>query len=99
MIRKIKKRDGKIVDFNPVRITEAIWKAAQAVGGKDYKRAAELTDKVLDILEKELSPGRRRKNPHRRRTCQDSKSIHPLQKTTPGYARDRRLAQRHRCGR
>jgi ribonucleoside-triphosphate reductase (formate) len=54
MIRKIKKRDGKIVDFNPVRITEAIWKAAQAVGGKDYKRAAELTDKVIVILEKEL---------------------------------------------
>jgi anaerobic ribonucleoside-triphosphate reductase len=54
MIRKIKKRDGKIVDFNPVKITEAIWKAAQAVGGKDYKRAAELTDKVITILEKEL---------------------------------------------
>jgi len=54
MIRKIKKRDGKIVDFNPVRITEAIWKAAQAVGGKDYKKAAELTDKVIVILEKEL---------------------------------------------
>jgi anaerobic ribonucleoside-triphosphate reductase len=54
MIRKIKKRDGKIVDFNPVRITEAIWKAAQAVGGKDYKKAAELTDKVISILEKEL---------------------------------------------
>jgi anaerobic ribonucleoside-triphosphate reductase len=54
MIRKIKKRDGKIVDFNPVKITEAIWKAAQAVGGKDYKRAAELTDKVITLLEKEL---------------------------------------------
>jgi ribonucleoside-triphosphate reductase len=54
MIRKIKKRDGKIVDFNPVKITEAIWKAAQAVGGKDYKRAAELTNTVIDILEKEL---------------------------------------------
>jgi anaerobic ribonucleoside-triphosphate reductase len=54
MIRKIKKRDGKIVDFNPVRITEAIWKAAQAVGGKDYKKSAELTDKVIKILEKEL---------------------------------------------
>jgi len=54
MIRKIKKRDGKIVDFNPVKITEAIWKAAQAVGGKDYKRAAELTDTVITILEKEL---------------------------------------------
>ena len=57
MIRKIRKRDGKIVDFNPVRITEAIWKAAQAVGGKDYKRAAELTDQVLSILEKELKRG------------------------------------------
>jgi anaerobic ribonucleoside-triphosphate reductase len=57
MIRKIKKRDGKIVDFNPVKITEAIWKAAQAVGGKDYKRASELTDTVLTILEKELKRG------------------------------------------
>ncbi|VVB61183.1 Vitamin B12-dependent ribonucleoside-diphosphate reductase [uncultured archaeon] len=57
MIRKIKKRDGKIVDFNPVKITEAIWKAAQAVGGKDYKRAAELTDRVITILEKELKRG------------------------------------------
>jgi anaerobic ribonucleoside-triphosphate reductase len=57
MIRKIKKRDGKIVDFNPVKITEAIWKAAQAVGGKDYKRASELTDRVLTILEKELKRG------------------------------------------
>jgi ribonucleoside-triphosphate reductase len=54
MIRKIKKRDGKIVDFNPVKITEAIWKAAQAVGGKDYKRAGDLTNKVIDSLEKEL---------------------------------------------
>ncbi len=54
MIRKIKKRDGKIIDFNPVKITEAIWKAAQAVGGKDYKKAAQLTDKVITILEKEL---------------------------------------------
>lgn len=57
MIRKIKKRDGKIVDFNPVKISEAIWKAAQAVGGKDYKKAAELTDKVITILEKELKRG------------------------------------------
>ena len=57
MIRKIKKRDGKIVDFNPVKITEAIWKAAQAVGGKDYKRAAELTDNVIKQLEKDVKRG------------------------------------------
>jgi len=57
MIRKIRKRDGKVEDFNPFRITNAIWKAAQAVGGKDHRRATELTDKVLDQLEKDLKPG------------------------------------------
>ncbi len=57
MIRKIMKRDGKISDFNPIKITNAIWKAAQAVGGKDYKKAGELTDKVLERLEKELKKG------------------------------------------
>jgi len=57
MIRKIRKRDGKIADFNPIRITSAIWKAAQAVGGKDHRKAAELTDKVLEMLENELNKG------------------------------------------
>ena len=57
MIRKIRKRDGKIADFNPVKITNAIWKAAQAVGGKDYKKSVELTDKVLERLQKELKKG------------------------------------------
>ncbi len=57
MIRKISKRDGKIADFNPIKITNAIWKAAQAVGGKDYKKAGELTDKVLERIEKELKKG------------------------------------------
>lgn len=57
MIRKIKKRDGKIADFNPIKITSAIWKAAQAVGGKDYKRSVELTDKVIETLENNLNKG------------------------------------------
>jgi ribonucleoside-triphosphate reductase len=57
MIRKIRKRDGKIVDFNPIKITNAIWKAAQAVGGKDHKKASELTDKVLERIEKDLKKG------------------------------------------
>jgi len=57
MIRKIRKRDGKIADFNPIQITNAIWKAAQAVGGKDHRKAAELTDKVLEMIEKELKKG------------------------------------------
>jgi len=57
MIRKIRKRDGKVVDFNPIKITNAIWKAAQAVGGKDYRKAAKLTDKVIDYLEKNIKKG------------------------------------------
>ena len=57
MIRKIRKRDGKVSDFNPIRITNAIWKAAQAVGGKDHRKAAELTDKVLEMIQKELKKG------------------------------------------
>ena len=57
MIRKIKKRDGTVADFNPIKITNAIWKAAQAVGGKDHRKAAELTDKVMEFLEKELKRG------------------------------------------
>jgi ribonucleoside-triphosphate reductase len=57
MIRKIRKRDGKVLDFNPIKITNAIWKAAQAVGGKDHKKASELTDRVLERLEKELKKG------------------------------------------
>ncbi|MFH1100475.1 MAG: ribonucleoside triphosphate reductase [Methanobacteriota archaeon] len=57
MIRKIIKRDGKIADFNPIKITEAIWKAAQAVGGKDYKKAIEIADKVVTYLEKNLKRG------------------------------------------
>ncbi len=57
MIRKIIKRDGKISDFNPIKVTNAIWKAAQAVGGKDYKKSIELTDKVMQNLEKALNKG------------------------------------------
>jgi anaerobic ribonucleoside-triphosphate reductase len=50
-ITKIKKRDGRIVPFEKEKITKAIWKAAQAVGGKDYQTAVELTEKVVEIAQ------------------------------------------------
>jgi ribonucleoside-triphosphate reductase len=50
-ITKIKKRDGRIVPFEKEKITKAIWKAAQAVGGKDYQTAVDLTDKVVEIAQ------------------------------------------------
>jgi ribonucleoside-diphosphate reductase alpha chain len=57
MIKKIIKRDGRIVDFDKTKIAEAIWKAAQAVGGKDKEKAYKLADEVVEFLEKKLKPG------------------------------------------
>lgn len=52
MFTQIKKRDGRIVEFNEAKITEAIFKAAKAVGGEDKQTAMELTVDVLKILKK-----------------------------------------------
>src|SRR3989338_5415547 len=51
-ISKIKKRDGRIADFDQSKITEAIFKAAKAVGGKDRKLTRQLSDKVVADMEK-----------------------------------------------
>ena len=50
MVRKIRKRDGRIVPFEQEKITNAIFKAAQAVGGTDRERAKELSDEVTIIF-------------------------------------------------
>ncbi|MEM5875425.1 MAG: adenosylcobalamin-dependent ribonucleoside-diphosphate reductase [Candidatus Aenigmatarchaeota archaeon] len=57
MIEKVRKRDGRIVPFDKTKIAEAIWKAAQSVGGKDKELAYKLADKVVEILEKQIKPG------------------------------------------
>jgi len=55
-IKKIKKRDGRIVDFDPVKIADAIWKAAKAVGGRDRELSNRLALQVVKSLEKQLKP-------------------------------------------
>ncbi len=55
-IKKIRKRDGRIVDFDKEKIVQAIWKAAQAVGGKDYELSKKLGHEVVEILEQNLRP-------------------------------------------
>lgn len=50
MFTKIKKRDGREVPFDPSKITEAIFKAAQAVGGEDRQKSLELTLEVMRVL-------------------------------------------------
>ena len=50
-ISKIRKRDGRVVDFDQEKITKAVWAAAQAVGGRDRSLAERLSDQVVAILE------------------------------------------------
>ncbi|HHW60671.1 MAG TPA: ribonucleoside triphosphate reductase [Syntrophomonadaceae bacterium] len=50
-ISKIKKRDGHIEPFDKEKIAMAIFKAAKAVGGKDYETAQSLADKVVEIAQ------------------------------------------------
>ena len=50
-ISRIEKRDGTVVLFDQAKITAAIFKAAQSVGGKDRKAAQMLSDRVVQQLE------------------------------------------------
>ncbi len=50
VITRIKKRDGRIVDFDQSKITEAIWKAAKSVGGKDRELAEKISAQVVSVL-------------------------------------------------
>lgn len=46
------KRDSKLEPFDQERITNAIWKAARAVGGKDREQAKRVSDEVVAELNK-----------------------------------------------
>ncbi len=50
LIKKVIKRNGDIADFKKEKIVEAIFKAAQSVGGEDESMAQTLTDKVVEEL-------------------------------------------------
>lgn len=52
-IKKIKKRDDTVVLFDKEKIVNAIFKAAQSVGGSDQSLAEKLADQVVEIMEKE----------------------------------------------
>ena len=54
IIKKVRKRDGTIVDFDKERITNAIFKAAVEVGGRDRRTAERLSDEVVKLLEEKF---------------------------------------------
>lgn len=51
------KRTGAVVPFNPERITNAIYRAAVAVGGRDRATAEALTEQVMELLRTTVAPG------------------------------------------
>ena len=54
----IEKRTGAIVPFTPERITNAVYRAAVAVGGRDRQTAEDIGREVVATLEKNCPPGK-----------------------------------------
>lgn len=50
LVKQVRKRDGRLVPYERSRITIAIFKAAQSVGGGDRNRAEQLAVQVERIL-------------------------------------------------
>lgn len=56
MVKTITKRDGRKVIFDIDKITNAIYKAAQSIGGNNPSTARELSEKVVDLINSEDYP-------------------------------------------
>ena len=56
-ITSVLKRSGAVVPFTPERITNAIYRAAVAVGGRDRSTAQALCKQVVAILEEKTPEG------------------------------------------
>lgn len=56
-LEKIQKRDGRIVDFDQMKITDAVEKAILATNAGDGAMAAKVSDKVTDILSRRFRKG------------------------------------------
>lgn len=56
-IQQVVKRTGAVVPFTPERITNAIYRAAVAVGGRDRQTAEALSQEVVRILEASTPEG------------------------------------------
>lgn len=56
-IKSVVKRSGAVVPFNQDRITNAIYRAAVAVGGRDRQIAEQLSDQVVVLLHESTPEG------------------------------------------
>jgi ribonucleoside-diphosphate reductase alpha chain len=56
MVEKIRKRDGRIVEFDKSKIANAVFKAFLATKSKDGKIAGDIANQVVEIIEERI-PG------------------------------------------
>jgi len=50
MVSTIRKRDGKLVPYDNFKIANAVFKAAESVGGKDFSMALQLAKSVEEVI-------------------------------------------------
>ena len=56
MISTIRKRDGTLVAYDNYKIANAVFKAAQSVGGRDFNQALQIAQTVEEALGKKFHP-------------------------------------------
>ncbi len=54
-VKQIRKRDGSVVDFDKVKITSAIFKAAQSVGGSDHAESERIADLAIKFVNEKFA--------------------------------------------
>ena len=50
-IKEVVKRDGRVVEFHPTKIVDAIFRAVQSVGGSDKEETKKIAQEVVELLE------------------------------------------------
>ncbi len=56
-IEKVKKRDGRIVDFEQEKITKVVFKALTATEQGDGKKSKKISDKIVKLLNRRFKKG------------------------------------------
>jgi uridine kinase len=79
-ITHVVKRTGAVVPFNRDRITNAIYRAAVAVGGRDRALAEQLANQVVEVMEQTCPP-------HHRPTVEDIQDVVEKVLIENGHAR------------
>jgi len=50
-LKSVRKRDGRVVEFAPEKITNAIWASAKSIGGKDKQLSKQLAAEAVRRIE------------------------------------------------